>query len=81
MKQTEHNGIKFLYREKTSDLKTFEEVVIRDVYQKKNNKIKAGEHWIDCGGNVGAFTVLACAKGAKVTVYEPDPFNCKMIEI
>lgn len=80
MKQTEHNGIKFLYREKTSDLKTFEEVVIRDVYQKKNNKIKAGEHWIDCGGNVGAFTVLACAKGAKVTVYEPDPFNCKMIE-
>ena len=80
MRQTEHNGIKFFYRDDTSDLKTFEEVVVRDVYQKKGNKIQNGEHWIDCGGNVGAFTVLACSKGAKVTVYEPDPFNCKMIE-
>ena len=43
-------------------------------------KIEAGEHWIDCGGNVGAFTLLACSKGAKVDVYEPDPFNCEMIE-
>lgn len=80
MRQTEHNGIKFFYRDDTSDLKTFEEVVVRDVYQKKGNKIQNDEHWIDCGGNVGAFTVLACSKGAKVTVYEPDPFNCKMIE-
>jgi FkbM family methyltransferase len=80
MRQTEHNGIKFFHRDGTSDLKTFEEVVIRDVYQKKGNKIQNGEHWIDCGGNVGAFTLLACSKGAKVTVYEPDPFNCKMIE-
>ena len=80
MRQTEHNGIKFFYRDDTSDLKTFEEVVVRDVYQKKGNKIQNGGHWIDCGGNVGAFTVLACSKGAKVTVYEPDHFNCKMIE-
>lgn len=80
MRQTEHNGIKFFYRDDTSDLKTFEEVVVRDVYQKKGNKIQNGEHWMDCGGNVGAFAVLACSKGAKVTVYEPDPFNCKMIE-
>ena len=80
MRQLEHKGIKFLYRDDTSDLKTFEGVVIRDVYQKKGNKIQKGDHWIDCGGNVGAFTVLACSKGAKVTVYEPDPFNCKMIE-
>lgn len=80
MRQTEHKGIKFLYRDDTSDLKTFDEVVIRDVYQKKGNKIQQGEHWIDCGGNVGAFTILACSRGAKVTVYEPDPFNCKMIE-
>jgi FkbM family methyltransferase len=42
--------------------------------------INAGEHWMDCGGNVGAFTLLACSKGAQVTVYEPDPFNCEMIE-
>lgn len=80
MKTESINGIKFYARENTSDMKTFEEVIGRDVYQKKGMKIEAGEHWIDCGGNVGAFTLLACSKGAKVDVYEPDPFNCEMIE-
>lgn len=42
--------------------------------------IKPNERWMDCGGNVGAFTLLACSKGAEVTVYEPDPFNCQMIQ-
>jgi FkbM family methyltransferase len=80
MIQSEINGIKFYYRENTSDLKTFEEVIGRDVYRKKGMTIKSGEKWIDCGGNVGAFTLLACSLGANVTVYEPDPNNCKMIE-
>lgn len=79
MKKGEIKGIKFFYREGTSDLKTFEEVIDRDVYQKKGMTIERGEHWIDCGGNVGAFTLLACSKGAKVTVYEPDPNCCNMI--
>jgi FkbM family methyltransferase len=80
MIQSEINGIKFYYRENTSDLKTFEEVIGRDVYRKKGMTIQSGEKWIDCGGNVGAFTLLACSLGANVTVYEPDPNNCKMIE-
>ena len=80
MKTESINGIKFYARANTSDMKTFEEVIGLDVYQKKGMKIEAGEHWIDCGGNVGAFTLLACSKGAKVDVYEPDPFNCEMIE-
>lgn len=76
----EINGIKFYYREGFSDLKAFEEVLERDTYQKRGLKIKEGEHWMDCGGNVGAFALLCCSKGAKVTVYEPDPYNCQMIE-
>lgn len=80
MKQSEIKGIKFFYRENTSDFKTFEEVIERDVYRKKGMTIEPKEHWIDCGGNVGAFTLLASSIGAKVTVYEPDPNNCKMIE-
>lgn len=80
MKQSEINGIKFYHRDGTSDLKTFEEVIGRDVYRKKGMTIQSNEHWIDCGGNVGAFTLLAASIGAKVTVYEPDPNNCKMIE-
>lgn len=80
MKQKTIKGIKFFYRENTSDLKTFEEVIERDVYQKKGMKIQHGESWVDCGGNVGAFTLLACKLGANVTVYEPDPYNCEMIK-
>ena len=75
-----HNNIKFIYRDKTSDIKTFEEVIVKDAYQKKDFKIKHGEHWLDLGGNVGAFTLLALSKGSTVDVYEPDPFSCKMIE-
>jgi FkbM family methyltransferase len=76
----EIKGIKFFHRENTSDLKTFNEVIGNDVYRKKGMTIERGEHWIDCGGNVGAFTLLACSLGAKVTVYEPDPYNCEMIK-
>ena len=77
----EINGIKFYYRQGTSDLKTFEEVIGRDVYRKKGMTINQGETWIDCGGNVGALALLACSLGAKVIIYEPDPENCKMIEM
>lgn len=76
----EISGIKFLHREGTSDIKTFEEVIKRDVYQKRGNKIAKGDFWYDCGGNVGAFVLLAISKGAEVEVFEPDPFNCEMIE-
>ena len=76
----EIKNIKFYHREGFSDHKTFNEVIGNDTYQKKGLKIGPDEHWMDCGGNVGAFTLLACSKGAKVTVYEPDPYNCEMIE-
>ena len=76
----EIKGIKFYHREGMSDLKTFNEVLGNEVYLKKGMTIQSGEKWMDCGGNVGAFTLLACSKGAKVTVYEPDPYNCEMIK-
>jgi FkbM family methyltransferase len=74
------DGIRFYYREGFSDLKTFEEVIGNKTYLKKGMTIERGERWMDCGGNVGSFALLACSFGADVTVYEPDPFNCKMIE-
>lgn len=73
--------IRFYHREGYSDLKTFNEVIQGKTYLKKGMSIKPGENWMDCGGNVGAFTLLACSMGAKVTVYEPDPNNCKLIEM
>jgi len=80
LSKAEINGIKYLYREGFSDQKTILEVIGKDVYRKKGNKILPGEKWMDCGGNIGAFALLACSLGAKVTVYEPDPYNCEMIK-
>ena len=80
LKQKKHNNINFLFRDGTSDIKTFEEVIVKDAYQKKDFRIQPGEHWLDLGGNVGAFSLIAISKGATLDVYEPDPFSCKMIE-
>tara|TARA_Y100000593_G_scaffold69366_1_gene127407 strand:- start:2289 stop:2990 length:702 start_codon:yes stop_codon:yes gene_type:complete len=80
LEQSSINGIKFYHRPNFSDLKTFDEVIGRTTYLKRGLKIKKDEKWMDCGGNVGAFTLLACEAGANVTVYEPDPYNCEMIE-
>ena len=81
LKEGKIKNIKFYYREGTSDLKTFEEVIGKDVYQKRGNKINKNESWYDLGGNVGAFSLLACSNKAEVVVYEPDPYNCEMIEV
>ena len=80
--QSEVKGIKFYYRPDSSDEKTFLEVVKDDVYQKKGIKIEQGDIWLDAGGNVGAFTLLACKMGAaKVITYEPDPFSYKILKM
>jgi len=78
---SEKTGLKFYYRPNTSDIKTIMEVVDRDVYQKKYFKREAGEHWIDLGGNIGAFTLLALSKGATVDVYEADNEHCELIKM
>lgn len=78
---SEKTGLKFYYRPNTSDIKTIMEVVERDVYQKKYFQIEAGEHWIDLGGNIGAFTLLATSKGATVDVYEADNEHCELIKM
>jgi len=80
LEKHEHKGINFYARKGTSDKKTFDEVIVNNVYETKHFKILPKEHWIDLGGNVGAFTLQAISKGATADVYEPDPFNCKMIE-
>jgi FkbM family methyltransferase len=81
MKLMEIGPYRLHYREKESDIKTYEEVIGKNVYQKHDIKIEKNDNWMDCGGNVGAFTVMASYLGAKVTCYEPDPNLCKMIEL
>jgi FkbM family methyltransferase len=71
----EVNGLKFYVRPDTSDAKTVDEVIGRGVYEKRGMRIVAGEKWLDLGANIGAFTLLACSRGAYVESYEPDPIS------
>ena len=80
LEKGEIGGIKFFYREGFSDAKTFIEVLKQDCYQKKGMAIKSNESWLDCGANVGAFSLLAASKGASTICYEPAPYSCEMIE-
>lgn len=76
----EINGLKFYCRVGTSDEKSVDEVVGRNVYQRKDFKIVAGESWLDLGANIGAFAVLAASLGAKVTCFEPDPISFQILK-
>jgi len=80
VKELNHNGLKFLVRDGFSDEKTFEEVIVGETYKRRYFDIKEGEHWIDLGGNVGAFALNVISNGATVDIYEPDPFSCQQIE-
>lgn len=77
---SEKTGLKFYYRPNTSDIKTIKEVVERGAYERSYFKIEQGEHWIDLGGNIGAFAILAISKGATVDVYEPYITHCDLIK-
>lgn len=79
-KTLKHGELKFMARIGSSDEKTFNEVIVKGAYEKREFKILPGERWLDLGGNVGAFSVLSASKNAVVEVYEPDPINCKLIK-
>lgn len=76
----ETGGLKFLARPGTSDAQSIKEVVTQTGYRNRLFDVQSGEHWLDLGLNVGAFTCYACAKGASVTAYEPEPNNHAMAE-
>lgn len=71
---------KFFIREGSSDEKAIKEVILKNAYQRKNFRIEPGERWLDLGGNIGAFTVLAASLGAKVRTFEPDPISFAILK-
>lgn len=78
-KVTSKNGLLFYCRPDSSDEKTVEEVINKNVYERNGIEIQKGEKWIDLGGNIGSFTLLALSKGAEVETYEPDHTNYKIL--
>lgn len=70
------NGLRFNVRAGSTDEKVIPEVVKQSCYTKRGFlSIETGERWLDLGGNIGTFSVLAASKGALVTTYEPETSN------
>lgn len=76
------DGLKFDVRQGTSDEKSIREVVQRRAYGRYKFIPAAGEHWLDLGANVGAFSVWAASQHPSVTVhaYEPDPESFSLLK-
>jgi FkbM family methyltransferase len=53
------------------------------VYEKKKLEfyIEPGEAWLDLGGNIGTFSLLALSHGASVVVCEPEEDNLKLLRM
>jgi len=70
-------------RPETTDIKVIDEVLVRDVYEKQklNFYIETGETWLDLGGNIGTFSLLALSHGCKVITYEPEPDNLNLLKL
>lgn len=73
--------LNFQIRPDTSDESIINEVLVRNVYQKKkiNFLVEPNDVWLDLGANIGAFSVLALAAGGQVVAVEPEPENLDML--
>lgn len=76
----EKTGLKFYHRPNTSDFKSMKEVILKNDYERSWFKIHRGEKWLDLGGYVGHFGVLAASKGAYVRAFEPFPESYKVYQ-
>jgi FkbM family methyltransferase len=70
-----HGGPKFAVRGRVSDMYMLNDVFVHKVYGKALSRITAGELVIDIGAHVGAFTLAAAFRGARVLSFEPMPHN------
>ena len=68
-------------RPNTTDEKVIKEVLVTDVYEKKsiNFFVESTDEWLDLGGNIGTFSLLCAARGAKSYSYEPEPENYNLM--
>ena len=69
--------LSIMIRPETTDLKVVEEVIKRNVYQKKkiDFTIEPDDKWLDLGANIGTFSMLVLSLGATVVAYEPEQEN------
>ncbi len=65
-------------RPDTTDIKVIKEVLQDNVYEKKF-KIDGTDNWLDLGGNIGTFALLALSRGAAVVTCEPEKENLHIL--
>ena len=81
--KSDFGPLKFRIRPNTTDSKVIDEVINRNTYRKPKIGflIKPGQTWLDLGGNIGTFAVLALVLGAdKVICYEPEIDNFNLLK-
>jgi FkbM family methyltransferase len=74
--------LSLIVRPNTTDDKVIEEVITKDVYEKKsiNFFIESDDVWLDLGGNIGTFTLMVLDRDAKVITFEPEPENYDLLK-
>jgi FkbM family methyltransferase len=74
-------GLRFLVRPGTTDVQVVAEVVERRAYHRSGFlEAEPGDRWLDLGGNIGTFAVVAAAAGGLVRSFEPEPSNYALLE-
>lgn len=68
-------------RPDTTDEQVIDEVLRRNVYEKPSIGfvIEPTDMWLDLGANIGTFTLLCLARGARVAAYEPETSNAQLL--
>lgn len=87
------DGIIFKYRENTSDIKAIREACANIEGETKRSssyerirkepvfRLTENDHWLDCGGQIGSFTLRALQNGAKsVVAVEPEEDNATLLQ-
>lgn len=77
-----HVDLDLYIRPETTDEKVIVEVLKTDVYEKPSIEfyINPGDRWLDLGGNIGTFALLAVSRGASVVTCEPEADNIYILE-
>src|SRR3989344_7237302 len=72
------DGTKFFMDFSHNNVGTFQEVWLLGVYE-KYYRIRSGDKVVDIGASIGAFSVLAAQRGARVYAYEPTPRSFELL--
>lgn len=80
VKQITVDGLCITVRVGTSDEQSVKEVLQENGYERKYFKVEAGEHWLDAGCNIGAFSLLCHLRGATSVGYEAEINNAQFAQ-